>query len=84
LATLDSFLNGRLNQDKIKRISKTANQFQSYLLFEHKNRKYNAKSVLSLGILNGVKGKITIHAIGVDSTEALEAIQQICEDREKT
>jgi phosphotransferase system HPr (HPr) family protein len=84
LTTLDSFLNGRLNQGKIKRICETANQFQSYLLFEYQNRKYNAKSVLSLGILNGMSGSITIHAIGADSNEALKAIQEICEDREKT
>jgi phosphotransferase system HPr-like phosphotransfer protein len=84
MASLDSFLNGRLNQEKIKRIIQTANLFQSYLLFEHQNKKYNAKSVLSLGILNGINGNITIHAIGTDSNEALKAIQQICEDKEKT
>jgi phosphotransferase system HPr-like phosphotransfer protein len=84
MTTLDTYLNGQLNQDKIRMIVDTANQFQCYLIIEYQNKQYNAKSVLSLGVLNGTTGDIKLHATGSDCCEALEIIQNICEKLEKS
>ena len=53
-----------------------ANEFQSSIWLESKNRKMNAKSLLAIMYLGIVTGaKVTLSATGPDAQEAVEALE---------
>lgn len=69
-------LTEKINYQKMKQIVATANQYQSYIIFKSQHKEINAKSLLSLSILNGTQGEISIQAKGKDAYVALQAITQ--------
>jgi phosphotransferase system HPr-like phosphotransfer protein len=79
MTILDCRIKSPLNEQKIFLIASQANYYQSYLLIEHNQKQYNAKSVLSLSVLLGIEGNIKLHAVGFDADEALVALQKAVE-----
>lgn len=73
-ATANFFLSKKINRAKILEVVNTADQFQSYILFQKDQKKFNAKSILSVSTLYGMKGDIVLHAHGEDSEIALDAL----------
>lgn len=61
---------------------KTANQYSSEVRVEHKGMEVSAKSIMGLLTIEGHCGaKLTVWAEGADAEEAVEAIQQLFEQK---
>lgn len=73
-STAKFFLSKEINRAKILEVVSTADHFQSYILFQKGQKNLNAKSILSVSTLYGLKGDIVLHALGEDSEIALEAL----------
>ncbi|ARK31546.1 HPr family phosphocarrier protein [Halalkalibacter krulwichiae] len=65
---------------KVFQLVSVANQFESNILIELNEKKLNAKSLLSVGMLHGLNGRICVHAEGTDSKTALHELKRICLD----
>ena len=61
---------------------KTANQYVSDIRVEHKGMEVSAKSIMGLLTIEGYRGaKLTVSAEGADAHQALEAIQQLFDQK---
>lgn len=77
-STTRCLLAENLNRDKVFQLVNVANQFESHILIELNRRKFNAKSLLSVGVLHGANGLISFHASGEDSETALTELRKVC------
>ncbi|MFC0557767.1 HPr family phosphocarrier protein [Halalkalibacter alkalisediminis] len=76
--TTHCLLSDNLNRDKVFQLVNVANKFDSHILIELNRRKFNAKSLLSVGVLHGANGMISFHANGDDSETALTELKKVC------
>lgn len=76
--TTQCLISENLNRDKVFQLVSVANQFESNILIELNRKRFNAKSLLSVGILHGVHGEIFFHANGDDSVTALCELKKVC------
>lgn len=64
------------------KLTQTASQFKSEIWLERNNRRVNAKSIMGVMMLAASKGsKVAVEAIGLDETEALEALVALINNR---
>lgn len=64
------------------KLTQTASQFKSEIWLERNNRRVNAKSIMGVMMLAASKGsKVAVEAIGLDETEALDALVALINNR---
>jgi phosphocarrier protein HPr len=64
------------------KLTQTASQFKAEIWLERNNRRVNAKSIMGVMMLAASKGsKVAVEAIGLDETEALEALVALINNR---
>ena len=64
------------------KMTQTASQFKSEIWLERNNRRVNAKSIMGVMMLAASKGsKVAVEAIGLDETEALDALVALINNR---
>lgn len=64
------------------KLTQTASQFKSEIWLERNNRRVNAKSIMGVMMLAASKGsKVAVEAVGLDETEALEALVALINNR---
>jgi phosphotransferase system HPr (HPr) family protein len=76
--TTQCLLPENLNREKVYQLVHVANRFESNILIELNEKKINAKSLLSVGVLHGFNGEISFHAKGEDSETALNELRKVC------
>ncbi|WP_227936755.1 HPr family phosphocarrier protein [Alkalihalobacillus deserti] len=77
-STTQCLISENLNREKVFQLVSVANQFESNILIELNRKRFNAKSLLSVGMLHGAHGEIFFHANGDDCETALEELKKIC------
>ncbi|GAE37336.1 HPr family phosphocarrier protein [Halalkalibacter akibai] len=77
-ATTHCIISENLNRAKVYQLVSVANRFDSNIIIELNTKRFNAKSLLSVGVLHGINGEICFHATGNDSTIALDELRKIC------
>jgi phosphotransferase system HPr-like phosphotransfer protein len=69
----------KMEPRKIQNMVYKANEFEQCQIFiEYNDIRLNAKSLLSMSLLNGAEGMCCLHANGKDSREALETMRTVC------
>jgi phosphotransferase system HPr (HPr) family protein len=69
-----------LSYEKLLKLVKLADRFESYIIVETDTMKINLKSILSLSMLSHCKGKMMIRANGQDAKEAIKALEFFFKD----
>ncbi|MDQ0299315.1 phosphotransferase system HPr (HPr) family protein [Salibacterium salarium] len=63
--------------DKLMTVAKQANQYESYIVLESNSKTVNGKSILGLSSFLKPSEFITLRAVGTDSKQAVQSIQQL-------
>ena len=65
------------SREGVERYVMGVERFESSILIQYQNKVINAKSMLGMLSLSGVRGEMTIQAFGADEREALDAVKTL-------
>jgi phosphocarrier protein HPr len=77
-STTHCLISENLNREKVFQLVSIANKFECNILIEQNRKRFNAKSLLGVGMLHGVNGDIFFHANGDDCETALSELKKAC------